>query len=122
MDNFNVSVVTYKRSDVSNAVVEAVYKAYFEDGLNIGDMDILVSLGEAAGIDSRELRNSLNGDAALEEVVSDAKLARRNGIASVPFFIINNKISVNGSESVKIFLQALNRAALLSVLNPPYWF
>lgn len=98
--------------EIKKAVVEAVYKAYFEEGLDIGDIDILVSIGKAAGMDSTDLRSSLSGDAALNEVVADATFARRRGITSVPFFIINNKISVNGSQSVKVFLQALNRAAL----------
>ena len=31
------------------SVVEAVYRAYFEEGLNIGTIDVLVSIGEAAG-------------------------------------------------------------------------
>ena len=97
------------------AVVEAVYKAYFEDGLDIGNIDLLVSLGKAAGMDATELRNLLSGEAALNEVMSDASSARRNGITTVPFFILNNKISVNGSESVEVFLQALNRAALPAI-------
>lgn len=98
--------------EIKNAVVEAVYKAYFEEGLDIGNIDILVSIGKAAGMDSIDLRSRLSGDAALNEVVADATFVRRRGITSVPFFIINNKVSVNGSQSVKVFLQALNRAAL----------
>jgi predicted DsbA family dithiol-disulfide isomerase len=97
------------------AVVEAVYKAYFEDGLDIGNIDLLVSLGKAAGMDATELRNLLSGEAALNEVMSEASSARRNGITTVPFFMLNNKISVNGSESVEVFLQALNRAALPAI-------
>lgn len=101
-----------------SAVVEAVYKAYFEDGLDIGDIDILVSLGKGIGMDSTKLQSCLSGDAALDEVVTDATLARLKGITSVPFFIIN-KLSVNGSQSVEVFLQALNRATLpqLSQVN-----
>lgn len=95
-----------------SAVVDAVYKAYFEDGLDIGDINVLVCLGKAVGIDSTNLRNHLRGDAAIAQVIADATFARRIGITNVPFFIINNKVSVNGSQSVQVFLEALNNAAL----------
>lgn len=104
------------------AVVEAVYQAYFEDGLNIGDIDVLVSLAEAAGVDSSELRHQLSGDAVLGEVVTEARQARHNGIISVPFFLINQMVRVDGSHSSKVFLRAFNRAVLLTSLNPPYWY
>jgi predicted DsbA family dithiol-disulfide isomerase len=100
-----------------NAVVEAIYKAYFEEGLNIGDIETLVSVGKAADIDATQLRSLLSSDAALDEVMADATSARRSGINSVPFFIFNNKINVNGSQSVEVFLQTLERAALPETLK-----
>ena len=97
------------------AVVEAIYKAYFEDGLNIGDIETLVSVGKATGMDATELRSLLSSDAALNQVKADAASARKKRINSVPFFIFNNKVSINGSQSVDVFLEALYRAALLEV-------
>jgi predicted DsbA family dithiol-disulfide isomerase len=102
---------------VKSTVVEAIYKAYFEDGLNIGDIDILVSLGETVGMNSSQLRRQLSGNAAVDEVVAEATFARLNGIASVPYFIINNKIKVDGSHSVKMFLQALSYAAFMESVS-----
>lgn len=99
---------------IKNTVVEAIYKAYFEDGLDIGNIDILASIG-TAGMNHTELRNLLSSDAALNEVMNDAVGARHRGITNVPFFIFNNKIRVDGSHSVEIFLHILNRAALLKV-------
>ena len=102
---------------IKSTVVEAIYKAYFEDGLNIGDIDILVALGETVGMNSTELRRQLSGNTALDEVVAEASFARLNGIASVPYFIINNKIKLDGSHSVKMFLQALSYAAFMDNVN-----
>ena len=98
-----------------NAVVEAVYKAYFEDSLDISNVDVLVSLGTAAGMNPTDLRQQLNANAALDSVIIDATFARRIGITSVPFFIFNNKFSVKGSQSVEVFRQALNQSTLLEV-------
>ncbi|BDI14230.1 polyketide biosynthesis protein [Nostoc cf. commune SO-36] len=102
-------------SNVKNDVVEAIYKAYFEDGLNIGNIDVIVAIGTAYQMDASELRLQLNDDAAVDKVVAESTFARLNGINSVPFFVINNKVKVNGSYSVKAFLETLNRAALLDI-------
>jgi predicted DsbA family dithiol-disulfide isomerase len=97
-----------------NDVVEAIYKAYFEDGLNIGDINILTAIGTAYQMEPTELRSQLNDD-TLVDIVAESQFARSKGITSVPFFIINNKVQVNGSCSVEVFLQALNRAALTEI-------
>lgn len=99
-----------------SAVVEAIYKAYFEEGLNIGDIETLVSLGTTVGMEPNKLRCQLNSDAALNEVMNDASSAWRRGINRVPLFIFNHKVVVDGSHSVAIFLEALNRAVFLPVL------
>jgi len=90
-----------------NVIVEAIYKAYFEDGLNIGDVDTLARLGKDFGFDESKLKQQLSSDAALAEVIADAKAARNRGISSVPLFVINNKVSISGSQSVEVFIQAL---------------
>ena len=97
------------------SVVEAIYQAYFAEGKNIGDIDTLVAIGNAAGMDVSELRQLLSQNAALEQVLADTALAKQQRIASVPHFIFNHTISVSGSQSVEVLLQALNSAALLTV-------
>ncbi|WP_414565022.1 MULTISPECIES: DsbA family oxidoreductase [unclassified Anabaena] len=101
--------------NIRNNVVEAIYQAYFEDGLNIGDIDVLVDIGTSHQMDATELRSQLLDDTALEAIVTASKSAQLKGITSVPFFMINNKIKVDGSHSVEVFLQALNRAALMDI-------
>ena len=94
-------------NNYKNLIVEAIYKAYFEDGLNIGDVDTLVNLSKNFGFDQNKLKQQLSGDAALAEVMTAAKAARNRGISSVPFFIIDRKVSVSGSQSVETFVQAM---------------
>jgi predicted DsbA family dithiol-disulfide isomerase len=99
--------------NIKNQVVEAIYQAYFEDGLNIGDFDVLVAIGKTYHMDARELRNQLDNHNFFDSIVAESTFARLKGINSVPFFILNNKVQVKGSGSVELFLQALNRAVLV---------
>ncbi|MCC5667122.1 DsbA family oxidoreductase [Nostoc sp. CHAB 5784] len=108
-------LITLAPAKVKNDVVEAIYKAYFEDGLNIGDIEVLIAIGRAYQMDSRELRLQLSDDATIKAFVAESIFARPNGINSVPFFIINNKVKINGSHSVEMFLQAFNCATLVNI-------
>jgi predicted DsbA family dithiol-disulfide isomerase len=108
-------LITLAPDNIKNDVVQAVYKAYFEDGLNLGDLDVIVAIGTEAGMDASELRLQLSGNAALDAVLAESTFARFNGITSVPFYIINNKVKVDGSHSPEVFQQALNRAALIEI-------
>jgi predicted DsbA family dithiol-disulfide isomerase len=108
-------LITLAPDNIKNDIVQAVYKAYFENGLNLGDLNVIVAIGTEAGMDSTELQQQLRGDAALDRVLAESTFARFNGITSVPFYIINNKVKVDGSHSSEVFRQALNRAALIEV-------
>jgi predicted DsbA family dithiol-disulfide isomerase len=102
-------------ANVKNDVVEAIYRAYFEEGLNIGDINVIVAIGTAYQMNSTELKLQLNDRDVVDAVVAESAFARLNGINSVPFFIMNNQVKVNGSHSVEVFLEALNSAALLDI-------
>ncbi|TVP60161.1 MAG: DsbA family oxidoreductase [Nodularia sp. (in: Bacteria)] len=98
-------------------IVEAIYQAYFEDGLNIGDIEVLVAIAKNYQIDENKLRLQLTENNAVDAVMAESTFARLNGINSVPFFIFNNKVKVDGSQSANVFLRALNRAAFIEVLT-----
>jgi predicted DsbA family dithiol-disulfide isomerase len=102
-------------TSIKNDVVEAIYKAYFEDGLNLGDINVIVAIGTAYQMNAGELKLQLTNHAVSDAVVAESTFARLNGINSVPFFIMNNQVKVNGSHSVEVFLETLNRAALLDI-------
>lgn len=112
---FSHQLITLASENIKNTLVEAIYKAYFEDGLNIGDIDVLLAIGAAAGMDAAIARQQLSRSALHDAVVAQSTFAQLNGITSVPFFVINNQIRVDGSHCVDVFLQALTRAEFLKV-------
>lgn len=99
--------------DIRNDVVEAIYQAYFEERLNLGDIEVIIAIGKAYQMNADDLKEQLNSQPALDKIVAESTFARLNGITSVPFFMINNKVQVKSSASVDLFLQAFNRAALM---------
>lgn len=100
---------------IKNDLVETIYKAYFEDGLNTGNLDVIVAIGAALGMDSTKLGHQLGSHALFDKVLAESTFAHLNGIISIPLYIINDRVRVDGSHSVEVFHQALNRAALIEI-------
>jgi predicted DsbA family dithiol-disulfide isomerase len=70
---------------------EALYKAYFEGGKNIGDVEVLVAIAESCGIPADAARRALNGRTFKDAVDADWTKARQYGITGVPSFVAGNQ-------------------------------
>ncbi len=66
----------------------ALFEAFFRDGRDIGDVKVLVEVGEGVGLDGEELREALAEGRYTEKVVADERLARRLGVDSVPTMFV----------------------------------
>ncbi len=89
---------------------EQLFKACFTDGKNIDDLDTLVELGAALGLDASEVKQVLESGAYADEVKRDIAQAQYLGIQGVPFFVLNNKYAVSGAQAVPVFEQTLQKA------------
>ena len=91
------------------AMVEALFRAYFVEGHDIGDTDTLAELARASSL-AVDLRAWLAGDGQRAEVLEDLQTARRLGIGGVPFFILEERYALSGAQPVAVFVQALQAA------------
>ena len=96
-----------KEHGVQNEAKEQLLKAYFTEGLNTADHDILIQLGTEIGLDAKELKALLDSDLYADEVRQDIYEAQQVGVRGVPFFVLNNKYAVSGAQESDLFLQAL---------------
>ena len=99
-----------KEHGVADTVKESLLSAHFEHGADIGDRDVLVRLGVAAGLDADEIRDSLEMRRFRKAVQDDIQQARSLGIQGVPFFVIENTWGVSGAQPAELFTQALEQA------------
>lgn len=88
-----------------------LFKAYFTDGVNVSDYDMLIEIAEAIGLDPTSAGEMLNGSEYKMEVISDQNLARDMGIQGVPFLALNMKYAVGGARSPEDYLKALEESA-----------
>lgn len=90
-----------------DAVVEGLFHAYFLDGKDIGDTDVLVEIAAAGGLDADATRAYLESDEDVERIRGEDAMARRMGVQGVPCFILNRKYAISGAQDPQVFLQAI---------------
>jgi len=93
-----------------HAVVEALFRAYFHDGRDIGDRAVLAGIGAAAGMDPASLAAFAAGDAARREVLAEDEGLRRAGLSGVPSFILERYLLFSGALPAAQMAEALRRA------------
>ena len=74
-----------------DSVRDPLYRAYFEEGKNIGNVDVLVGIAQAAGVPPEDARRVLTERTFREAVDADWETARQFGITGVPSFIAGNQ-------------------------------
>jgi predicted DsbA family dithiol-disulfide isomerase len=89
---------------------ERLMRAYFTEGVAIGDREALVALAADIGLDGDEARAALDGDAYADAVREDERLAQRIGIQGVPFFVLDRRLGVSGAQPAEVLVQALEQA------------
>lgn len=94
-----------------DAVKEAILSAFFEQGLDIGDRDVLVRIGEASGLDGRAVRAALDDAEGLAAVTQHAQAAREMGVSGVPTFIFEQQQAFSGAQDEALFLQVIDELA-----------
>ena len=66
----------------------ALFKAFFEDGRDIGDVEVILDVAAPVGLDLDELRTALAEDRYTEKVLADEELSRKLGVSSVPTMFV----------------------------------
>lgn len=99
--------------EVQDRVVTALFKAYFEEGRNIGDHAVLADLAEASGMDRKLVENLLASEADKDSVVGEIDAAQKMGVNGVPFFIMDGQYAISGAQMPDVLAGAFRDIAKL---------
>jgi predicted DsbA family dithiol-disulfide isomerase len=96
------------KEDKQDALLEAMFQAYFVEGQDIGNAQVLGEIGESVGL--ADSGAYLAGTEGLDEVRAEDSLARRQGINGVPCFIFNYRFLLSGAQEPESFFQLFDLA------------
>lgn len=93
------------------AAKEALFEAYFANGQDIGDHEVLVTIAAKIGLDPNLVSDLLAGEADVERTREEQNMFRQMGISGVPTYIAHRQIAVQGAESSEKLARFLKTAA-----------
>ena len=98
------------RGEDTTALAEGLMSAFFEQGLNIGEEDVLVDLAAAAGLRADETRRAIGSDLVRQAVVTREAQVRSSGLNAAPGFLLNRRLLVVGAQPTDKLVNAFDRA------------
>jgi len=93
-----------------DAVVESLFRAYFTEGRDISTRRTLIDVVAEAGLERQLAEAMLNSEEGMDAIKEAEELSRRRQVIGVPFFIINNEITLSGAQPPEVFLDAFRKA------------
>ncbi len=87
-----------------------MFRAFFEQGRDIGDHAVIEAVGQESGLGAETLAAFNKPDEARDEVVAEEKRLRGFGVMATPNLLINGRVLVPGPADVSTYVQALDQA------------
>ena len=107
------------RQGRQDAIVNRLFQAYFEEGLDIGSAEILTRLAAESGLEAAGVEQALGGADSLEAVVDLEEQGRRLGIQGVPFFVLLGKYGISGAHPPEFWRETLPKIAAEAATGQP---
>lgn len=92
-----------------SAVKEAVLSAFFEQGKDIGDPEVLLGIARDTGLDEDRVRLLLDSEELKTQVGERADMARSSGISGVPTFIVDSAEGFSGAQPEEVFVELFDK-------------
>lgn len=91
-----------------NAVVDALFDAYFVQARDIGNHEVLADIADSVGMDAAVVQKLLKSDADREDISSRDSHSRQMGVSSVPTYIVANQHAVPGAQPPELWAKVID--------------
>jgi predicted DsbA family dithiol-disulfide isomerase len=95
------------RQGRQNELVEGLFTGYFEQGLDIGQRQVLEGIAAQAAMDAASVRRALLDDASLRAVIDLERQGLSQHITGVPYFLLPGAFSVSGAQPPEFWREVL---------------
>jgi predicted DsbA family dithiol-disulfide isomerase len=101
------AVAFARRQGKGEELAGALFRAYWQEERDIGQIDVLCDVGRSVGLDPGALRECLEQRTLKDEVEAELQLAQRYQITAVPTFIVGNRFMLRGLVSEEQLMRAI---------------
>ncbi|MEP7244772.1 MAG: DsbA family oxidoreductase [Gammaproteobacteria bacterium] len=106
------------REERHNEVADALFRAFFEQGRDIGDSTVIEAVAREVGLSDEALGAFAKPEEARDEIEADEKRLRGFGVTATPNLLINGRVLVPGPADVSTYVQALDQALFPQLAGP----
>jgi predicted DsbA family dithiol-disulfide isomerase len=98
-----------RQTGSQDALAEALFRAYFSEGRDIGELEVLTEVAAEVGLSRDQAWRFLQSEQGRVEVLAEEREARRRGLNSVPFFFLNGIPTFAGAQPPGTFIEAFRQ-------------
>ena len=98
------------RSGAAKAAVGRLSRAYFLEGLDIGDRSTLADIGTEIGLGRRRIQRLFQSEEDRPQLLAEDERVRSLGVKGVPCYIVAGRYAISGAQSPEVFLQVIDLA------------
>jgi predicted DsbA family dithiol-disulfide isomerase len=95
----------------ADQLVDAIFRAHFIDGADIGNHQVLLRLAVAAGMEASATEEFLTANDGTEHVHAENLHAHRLGINGVPCFLIDGEHAIAGAQETEVLERLIDLAS-----------
>lgn len=92
-------------------IAESLFMAYWSNGLDIGDHNVIANLAAAHSMDGAVVLSALASDQDKNEVLMETQQAQKFSITGVPTYIINRKYGLVGAQDAEVLANQIKQVA-----------
>ena len=94
----------------ADACMEALFLAYFINGHDIGNTDVLLEIGANLGLDGDAFAAYLESGEGVDYVYEENARAHRLGINGVPSFVFDGRFVTSGAQEPQVLARMIDAA------------
>jgi predicted DsbA family dithiol-disulfide isomerase len=92
---------------VQEQAVSELFKAYFEQGLDIGNTSNLIMIASSIGLNENKTRELFGSDTDIKNILDRDKNSRMRGVTGVPTFIVANTHVLTGAQPIALWSKVI---------------
>ena len=104
-------VLLAQSKGMGDLMIRTLFKALFEDGVDIGKTEALLELGESAGLDHSGLESLVAGNDYGADIIRGHQKATMMGVQGVPVYLVNREHAISGAQAPEVLAGLLDVAS-----------
>lgn len=90
-------------------IVENIFRNYFIDGYDIGNVENLIAIGVKNGLNKQKIEKTFETKKNIDDILKKNQSAHSLGISGVPVIALNDKIVIQGAESTELIISKIKQ-------------